>query len=154
MAASVQEAAKQPRTASAAPGTDKQPASLGIDDQNARDRRPVWRFEYLDPDGPPSSDSLTVADFKELHAKLASFETQTCKEIWDEQKGGKAYDVETAHDNITSRLTEIERDDATRVHTLRLQGAYRVYGILQENVFHVLWLDHKHEMWPSVKKNT
>lgn len=149
------ERAKKPRTAAGAPVPEKKPVSLGIDDDDAKKRRPVWRFAYLDMDGPPSSHSLTVTEFKELHEKLGQYETQTCSEIWDQQANGcKSYDVETAHENITSRLTELHRDDETAVHTLRLAGKFRVYGILRKNVYHLLWIDHEHEMWPSVKKNT
>lgn len=154
-AASAQAPVKAPRTADGAPVTEKLPQSLGIEHEDAKHRRPVWRFAYLDLEGPPSSGSLTVGDFTELHEKLGQYESQTCSEIWDQQSNGcKAYEVETAHDNITSRLTAIERDDETALHTLRFGGKYRVYGILRENVYHVLWIDREHEMWPSQKKNT
>ncbi len=48
----------------------------------------------------------------------------------------------------------MEKDDATLLHSLRLNGAYRVWGILRENVYYVLWLDPEHEVWPSHLKHT
>jgi hypothetical protein len=146
---------KQARTAGEAPEATKLPRSLGIDDEDAYNRRPVWRFADLDMEAPPGAASLQVSDFRELHSKLGEFETQTCSEIWGQHDNGcKRYEVENAHDNITSRLTSLEKDDETAVHTLRLTGAFRVYGILRQNIFHLLWIDRDHEMFPSQKKNT
>jgi hypothetical protein len=109
----------------------------------------------LDPGAPYGAARLTVEDFRLIHSKLGDYETQTVGEIWGSTDNGcKQYDLDDAHANIITRLRDIEKDDETALHTLRLTGAFRVYGVLRENVFHVLWLDPQHEMWPSQKKGT
>lgn len=106
-------------------------------------------------DAPSSVGDLTVANFLELHEKLGQYETQTCAEIWGQYDNGcKKYEVEAAHENIMKRLVELERDDETAVHTLRVNGKYRIYGILREHIFYVLWIDREHEMYPSQLKHT
>lgn len=146
---------KQARSASASLSPAKAPTSLGIDHTEAWHRRPVWRFGDLDTEAPPAIGSLSVNDFRELHEKLGKYETQTCAEIWGQHDNGcKKYEVDGAHDNISARLTELERDDETAVHTLRVNGKYRIYGILRQHIFYVLWIDRQHEMWPSAKKHT
>ena len=146
---------KSPRTAGNSLEATKKPRSLGIEHENAWHRRPVWRFADLDADHPIGAIGLEPDDFRRFHKALGSYETQTCAEIWSSQANGcNCYQVDEAHENITSRLVELSRDDETQLHTLRVTGAYRVFGVLRENVYHVLWIDPEHEMWPSVKKHT
>ena len=90
-----------------------------------------------------------------MHTKLGAYETQTIGEIWGSSDNGcHRYDVEEAHENIVERLVERQLDDETAVHSLRVAGKYRVHGILRENVFHILWIDHEHKMWPVEKQHT
>jgi hypothetical protein len=37
---------------------------------------------------------------------------------------------------------------------LRLGGEPRLYGFVDENIFHVVFWDPDHEIWPSVLKHT
>lgn len=146
---------KAPRTASDSDRPAKTPRTLGIEHEDAFQRRPVWRFANLDPKHPEGAVALDASGFREFHEALGNYETQTCAEIWGQHDNGcKRYEVESTHENIIKRLLELDRDDETAVHTLRVKGAYRVYGILRENVFHVLWLDPDHEMYPSRLRNT
>ena len=52
------------------------------------------------------------------------------------------------------RLVEMKLDDVDEVHSLRLSGVHRVWGILTENVLTLLWWDPNHEVCPSLKKHT
>ncbi|MGO4258780.1 hypothetical protein [Marmoricola sp. RAF53] len=145
---------KSPRNAQRVT-SEKQPRSLGIDHAEPWQRQPVWRFGDLDIEHPSAVGSLTPDDYAQVYKALGQYESQRCSEIWAQHDNGcKRYAVEDAHANITSRLTTLERDDETAVHTLRINGKFRVYGILREHVFYVLWIDREHEMWPSEKRNT
>ena len=42
--------------------------------------------------------------------------------------------------------------DVDQLFSLRLTGKERLYGILNNGVFYVLWYDAQHEIYPSVKK--
>lgn len=68
---------------------------------------------------------------------------------------GKDYEVEQiptakAHE----RLDAIGLADMTKISVLRLSGEQRLYGFRCGNVFHVVWWDPHHGIWPSHKKHT
>ncbi|MEV5686564.1 hypothetical protein AB0L68_25685 [Streptomyces sp. NPDC052164] len=44
--------------------------------------------------------------------------------------------------------------DATRIQRLEFTGTQRLYGFPVGNVFHVLWWDPSHEVYPSKLKPT
>ncbi len=145
----------RPTTAAGIPPITREPRKLNIDHDDISKRRPVWRFEELDTAWPPAAVALTTAQFMMLHAKLGAYESQTLHEIWSLLDNGcKGYEVENLPNPAAKRLLEMEKDDATLLHSLRLNGAYRVWGILRENVYYVLWLDPEHEVWPSHLKHT
>ncbi|PBC80100.1 hypothetical protein BX265_4936 [Streptomyces sp. TLI_235] len=52
------------------------------------------------------------------------------------------------------RLTEIGRDDMTKIQRLELTGLQRLYGFLDGHVFHIVWWDRQHEVYPSKLKHT
>ncbi|MEU2128489.1 hypothetical protein [Streptomyces sp. NPDC018352] len=53
-----------------------------------------------------------------------------------------------------ARLTAIGFDDALKIQRLRFTGTQRLYGFLNGNIFHVLWWDPLHEVYPSKLKHT
>ncbi|MFC1416387.1 hypothetical protein [Streptacidiphilus cavernicola] len=53
-----------------------------------------------------------------------------------------------------ARLEELKLGDMTRIGRLRFMGACRLYGFLEGNVFHVLWWDPNHEIWPYEKEHS
>jgi hypothetical protein len=118
--------------------------------------RICWRFKHVDNDGPWGLSKLSPDDMAELISKLAQVETQTIKELFfGGEEPGKHYTVENiptplAHD----RLAALRLGDMTRVSRLRFGGTERLYGFLHDNVFHVIWWDREHEVWPSKKKHT
>ncbi|MBQ1167023.1 hypothetical protein KBZ21_54410, partial [Streptomyces sp. A73] len=42
----------------------------------------------------------------------------------------------------------------TKIWKLRIGGAGRLWGFLVGHVFHIIWRDPDHQVWPSKKKNT
>ncbi|MCA0290504.1 MAG: hypothetical protein LCH82_02395 [Actinobacteria bacterium] len=115
----------------------------------------VYRFGLLDTGFPAGGQALTVKEHRTLLEKLGSYETQTVKEIWGSADNGcKGYPVGDLPSASGKRLLEIDHDDEDTLHSLRAAGAFRIWGILRGNVFHLLWVDPKHEVWPSAKKHT
>ncbi|MBQ1167191.1 hypothetical protein KBZ21_55250, partial [Streptomyces sp. A73] len=53
-----------------------------------------------------------------------------------------------------SRLDDLGIPDMTKIWTLRIGGAGRLWGFLVGPVFHIIWWDPDHQVWPSKKKNT
>lgn len=52
------------------------------------------------------------------------------------------------------RLEEIRQADVDELFSLRLSGKERIWGIVDRNIFKILWWDPKHEICPSAKKHT
>lgn len=138
-----------------AESTGKQVRGLDLAAENVHRRRPVWRFADLDDDGPWALSACSTTDLPDIFAKLKTFESMTIGEIFSPGSDhGKSYSVETLPKHALDRLTELRRDDETELVRLRFSGKKRFYGILREHVFHVLWWDPEHEVYPSQKRNT
>jgi hypothetical protein len=118
--------------------------------------RVCWRFTHVDHDGPWGFASLGADGWLALLGQLAQFETMTITELF--HKGdypGKSYDPATLPDPRAARRLEAMRlTDMTRISALRTQGRPRLWGFLVGNVFHVVWWDPEHEVWPSTLKHT
>jgi hypothetical protein len=68
---------------------------------------------------------------------------------------GKEYNVEEIPTRpALARLDAIGLADMTKISVLRLGGQQRLYGFRDRNVFHLVWWDPRHEIWPSHKKHT
>lgn len=146
---------KVPTIAQPAVDVAKVPRALHIDQEDVTKRRLVWRFGDHDDDGEYSLAAIDSATLGELIKKLRSFESMTLGELFAVgSEHGKTYAVETLSAPIQKRLTELGRDDETEVARLRCGGKPRLYGFLRENVFHVLWWDPEHLVYPSQKRNT
>jgi hypothetical protein len=52
------------------------------------------------------------------------------------------------------RLDVIGLADMTKISVFRVTGEKRLYGFRCSNVFHVVWWDPQHVVWPSRKKHT
>lgn len=133
----------------------KQVPPLGVENEQVQKRRPVWRFTDLDDEGPWTLSGCSHADLPDIFAKLRTFETMTIGEIFAPgSEHGKTYSTAELPRPAQKRLEEIQKDDETAVSRLRFSGQKRFYGILREHVFHVLWWDPEHTVFPSMKKNT
>jgi hypothetical protein len=120
------------------------------------DERICWRFKHVDNDSPWGIDKLTPEEMTELLSKLQDVETQTINELFHNgDEPGKHYECDRLPNKLASeRLAALGLTDMTRVSRLRFGGKPRLYGFLLGNVFHILWWDQKHEIWPSQKKHT
>lgn len=53
------------------------------------------------------------------------------------------------------RFSELNLEEyADQVYSLRLMNKTRIYGILRDGIFSILWYEKEHEIYPSVKKHT
>jgi hypothetical protein len=136
--------------------SDKPVHTLPLPGSGESERRPCWRFSHVDHDGPWGFAEVKPAELCQILRCLASFETMTLNEIFHSGGyPGKDYDVATIPNReALQRLEEMGLADQTKIWALRLQGEPRLYGFLDENIFHVVWWDPKHEVWPSRKKHT
>jgi Cu/Ag efflux protein CusF len=127
----------------------------GLPDSSSSGDRICWRFRHMDHEGPWNFDGLSDGELGGLMKCLASFESMTMAEAFRGGHPGKDYDVENMPNALAhERLDAIGMGDLTCVSRFRVDGRGRLYGIRCGNVFHVIWWDRNHEVWPSEKRNT
>jgi hypothetical protein len=116
--------------------------------------RLCWRFSHTDHDGPWCFHELDSADLCRVLTQLAGFESMTAAEAFGGSPG-KDYEVEhIPNRRARDRLVSLGLADQTVISRFRLSGRERLYGFRLDNVFHVVWWDPRHEVWPSEKRNT
>jgi hypothetical protein len=117
-------------------------------------QRLSWRFCHVDHEGPWAFDGVGPETMRLIMGKLASFETMTRAEAFCGHPG-KDYDVaDIPTPEALLRLEMLGIGDMTRIARLQLTGQQRLYGFLVNAVFHIVWWDPEHQIWPSKKKNT
>lgn len=91
----------------------------------------------------------------EVLRKLADCESMTVSELRGSWRLFKEYDLPGGLcKEALDRLTVMRRDDMTAIQRLEFTGLQRLYGFLEGNIFHVVWWDPRHEVYPSKLKNT
>ena len=125
-------------------------------DAAARMSRALPPYQAIDHNGPWGFDKMTGEELCGLMKTLASFETMTMGEAFPGSgHPGKDYNIEDIPtQEARDRLDAIGLADMTKISVFRLSGVLRLYGFRRENVFHVVWWDPPHQIWPSVKKHT
>lgn len=145
---------KQKETVSSA----KRPVSIE-DPEGYLKKHPVWTFQQCDLDNAKWSLKKSSSFFDDILAKLISYEGMTWGEI-QAASGGKSTGKGTNnHFEYISQMSREAQERAKEIHldvdqlfSLRLTGRKRLYGILDNGIFSVIWYDSEHEIYPSVKK--
>lgn len=149
--------AKQKPTLSAVPSRKEQPKlPPGLPGSDNSGERLCWRFEHVDNDGPWGFVGLQADAISGLLAQLVQFEKMTVNEAFHRgDYPGKCYDLEALPNaRALERLEERQLADQDKIWRLRIGGTGRLYGFLADNVFHVVFWDPDHEIWPSQLRNT
>lgn len=122
-------------------------------------KRPSWRFERCDDSH--CDWCVTQNDnFQFIISKLMLFEGMT----WDEllkatggKKSGNKHHFIPISDyskEAQKRAEELHLDVYEELFSISLEGAKKLFGILDDGVFHIVWYDHEHEICPYTKKHT
>jgi hypothetical protein len=115
-----------------------------------------WRFTHVDHGGPWDFGEVDGAGLCQILRSLGNFESMTVREAFSGSGyPAKDYNVESIPTAVArDRLEVMGLADMTKISVFRLGGEARLYGFRGENVFHVVWWDPKHEIWPSLKRHT
>lgn len=127
-----------------------------VDAQEYKKKFPVWRFNKYDKEH--QKWCLHNKDFySELMSKLIAFESMTWHQI-EAASGGRSNGTNN-HFILVSDLVKEAQKRLEELHlyydelfSLRLSGKERLFGILEDGVYHILWYDANHEICPSKKK--
>jgi hypothetical protein len=144
----------------AAPSRKEQPVPLrpeGTGDMPPG-AKPVWRLSSLDLDhnGSWSWNLSTASTLREIAEFLAQMENLTwaeLKALTSPGKGGnhkrnKAIPVEQLCPDAQKRLRELKLDHLDGLFEFRIRSKPRLWGYARQGVFHVVWWDPEHKVYP------
>jgi hypothetical protein len=122
---------------------------------NWQEMYPSWRVSLLEVVDPFGWHSSGVADLHKVRQRFANFESMTWKQILNE---GNYRNHFIARDKLCNeaqeRLRVLGQDDVDAVMSLGVTQRARVFGIMEHNIFKVLWWDPQHLVCPVAKRNT
>lgn len=109
----------------------------------------------LDVQGPFGFEEVTETAATQLCQRLCSQESRTWNDIFgSDQSHNHGNRTDRFSPRAQKRLRELQLDDFDELHSIRLSGVGRLYGVLREGVFYVVWWDRHHAVYPSKKKRT
>jgi hypothetical protein len=149
----------KPRPTPATPSRKETPRTLpdkGLPGSANSHERICWRFTHVDNGGPWGFSSVDGSALAEILGHLKKFESMTLNEVFHNGGyPGKDYDVDAIpNTRVLACLEALGLADQTKIWVLRCGGKPRLYGFLLSNVFHVVFWDPEHEIWPSQLKHT
>lgn len=140
-----------------APSPKQTPRTLPeLPGSSTSEDRLCWRFTHVDNGGPWGFGHLDARALCGLLTQMIKFESMTVNEVFHcGDNIGKCYDLEALPNaKARERLEVLNLGDQTKIWRLRIGGTGRLYGFLTRNVFHVVFWDADHEIWPSKLKHT
>ena len=112
-----------------------------------------WSFRCFDNYDWSEENHKTVP-FTEIAGQMRSYESMT----WGQIRGRPKHDHPIQRYRIITeaqnRLRELGLDDYDELWRFRFGGKLRLWGLRMGSVFHVLWWDPQHRVYPSPKKYT
>lgn len=120
-------------------------------------KRPSWCFELVDEEGKWNPYRV---DFKFIVEHLVNFERMTWDEVFkkthDSGKSGNHYITpDKLCKNAQDRFRKLNLEEyADSLYSIRLNNLIRIFGLLRDGVFYILWFDEKHEICPSKLKHS
>jgi hypothetical protein len=124
------------------PSTNKEPKSQ-VPSYN--DRNPAWRVRHIQMVDPYGWHQLSRGDIGKILDKLKHFESKTWNEILViGKKFNHSIAVEKFRCNQAKKWMGKHMPDQHELWTLRVSGKERVWGILSEGVYQILFWDPHH----------
>jgi hypothetical protein len=124
------------------------------------DKNPSWSFSRCDFTHP----LWGMDNHQDTLSHIIHFMAETEKIRWSEiftTTAGKSRGTRNHPVNVDEiiktaqeRWREMKLDEYDTLHSLRLSSTGRLWGIMQNGVFFIIWYDPEHEIFPSEKRHT
>ena len=123
--------------------------------------KPVWAFSKSDFDHSKWGLDANNDQILRITKKLKDFEGMTWRQILCDTAGRKS-----APKNSEKNVTQITKDAQDRfnalnlfhehdsIYSLTIDGETRLWGVRTENIFYIVWIDPKHEIYPVEKSHS
>lgn len=127
-------------------------AVVGRDIRDDDNLRVSWRFGDADRNGTWawSAENISEREAHEILVFVAEMDKLTwaaCSQGWRPHR--KRIDTTGICDEAQERLRAIHKDDLDHLEEFHMSGPERIWGIRVGHVFHVLWWDARHTVYPS-----
>lgn len=116
---------------------------------------PRWAFKKMDTEHPRWAIGSCDSVYESIITKLRDYEGMTWQEIMS-ASGGRSSGTNNHFEDVADlckeardRMIELHMEDVDRIFSLRLTSKERLYGILEEGIFFVIWHDPNHEIYPT-----
>lgn len=122
-------------------------------------KNPIWAFQRCDLEHERWSIKNCGDFYGEILDKLISFEGLTWAQILS-YSGGRRNGTNNHFEDVSILSSEAQKRleklhiYVDQILSLRLTGTLRIYGIMENGVFNVLWYDPLHEICPSTKRHS
>lgn len=146
-------ALKQPKSAQNVSG-EKVPViatevSLYTEDKAA------WRFGRIQLVAPYGWHELDIAGANKVKARLADLERCTWKDIFVRRANDNHhFDVATLKCANARSWMQNNLPDQHSIWTIKVASRERIWGILSEGAYQIIFWDPQHLIWPVPKKHT
>lgn len=121
---------------------------------DAASMKPSWRFVVLDHEGDWNWGNIDADSLRQVLERLRAFETRTWREIWSQTHEHHFIECHRLCSEARKRLVDIHLDDYDRLFSIRVTGRVRVWGVIEHSVFHILWWDPEHSVYPVGLRHT
>lgn len=112
----------------------------------------VGRIQLIDPYG---WSELDPPGIERVKARLASLERLTWSDIFEKDAGNNhAIDVEDFRCPKAKKWMRINLPDQPTLWTIRVTAKERIWGILSEGAYQIVFWDPQHLIWEIPKKDT
>lgn len=95
---------------------------------------------------------ISNAHHKKLISRLQYFEQMTVDQAQKKSKLADYNMQDCPNQNASKRLAnQYDGADTLTRLTIEDSGSLRLFGIREANIFHIVWWDQNHEVWPENK---
>lgn len=137
--------------------TSEKQAKTVVNPDSFYNHYPIWSFSKCDFDHDRWSMPCHQECLSDLMKRLKAFEGQQWKEILSDTSGRRnntknhSIPISDLIKEAQSRLAEINLDDFDKLYSLTITGERRLWGVITEGTFYIIWFDTDHEICPSNK---
>lgn len=105
-----------------------------------------WNFRLMDQAG---SWPCTFKKLTKVREQLISCENKKYRELFNRRGHSHTMPADALCKTAQKRLEDLGLDSAALLHQLEIgPPPGRLWGIIEHNIFHLLWLDPKHTVYP------
>ena len=123
-------------------------------------QNPIWSFSLCDFEHEKWGICKDIHCVNKVLKKLKAYQQQTWNDILTDKSGRNG---NTKNHGIPfslicrdaqKRASYFKLDQYDTIHSLTIDGKHRLWGILEENIFHIVWSDPQHEIYEVSKRHT